>query len=521
MSMPSITADSIYLYDALCSSRHDRAVIAALLASLLVHAAAFTLLPRMPTPPASAPSITVKLAPVPPKTLDEQQPPPKRTAQKPEKAEKPFVRRAVEAVAAPVPTPQPVRIDPRNVVAIAPRPEPILERTLAAQPPPVRLEPRPQTTLTPPAPRVERPELVVESAPRPEPTLRPEPDLKPEPRLEGRAEPRVNAVEPRIVPQIERRAQPVAVARDEPIISSRRPDVSTPPAVRPDAAATPRIDAPIAVARVERTPNVKMDSAADTPVPVRQRSSPEPTPMPSSSPSQALPQRLNEPAVPRAASRPPAPPAGEPPVAQPVRPPSAPQVVRSDIAATAPLPSQTPLVEPLPRRQLPVRAPDAPLPGAPPARPTASQTRAAEQTVIPSPSSVPTPEQPRSRTAPQVTAPDRVAALPSAPVRNKGNEERAIHQFAADIARQMGRQVSERDYPRIARERKWQGITQVMLQIAADGKLLEVKVASSSGYEVLDARAVELIKGLSLPAVPADIEHSFSVRIPVRFSLRD
>jgi protein TonB len=106
-------------------------------------------------------------------------------------------------------------------------------------------------------------------------------------------------------------------------------------------------------------------------------------------------------------------------------------------------------------------------------------------------------------------------------VRNKADEEKAIQRFAFDISRQIGRGVSDRDYPRVARERRWQGTTQLVLRIHADGKLEDVKVATSSGYDVLDARAVELVKRLRLPAVPAEIEHAFAVRIPVQFSLRE
>jgi protein TonB len=112
--------------------------------------------------------------------------------------------------------------------------------------------------------------------------------------------------------------------------------------------------------------------------------------------------------------------------------------------------------------------------------------------------------------------------MPSAPKRNKNEEEAAIRRFAAEIARQMGRGVSERDYPRLARDRRWEGTTHLMLQVHSGGKLDKVTVATSSGYDILDARAIELIKRLKLPTVPDEIQSStFVVRIPIKFALRE
>jgi TonB family C-terminal domain len=82
--------------------------------------------------------------------------------------------------------------------------------------------------------------------------------------------------------------------------------------------------------------------------------------------------------------------------------------------------------------------------------------------------------------------------------------------------------VSERDYPRLARDRRWQGTTQLVLRIRADGSLGEVIVATSSGYEILDERALEVVNQIKLPAVPLEIQsRAFAVRIPVRFDLKE
>ena len=85
----------------------------------------------------------------------------------------------------------------------------------------------------------------------------------------------------------------------------------------------------------------------------------------------------------------------------------------------------------------------------------------------------------------------------------------------------MWKHVSERDYPRLTRDRGREGTTQLLVRISGDGQLSEITVASSSGFGILDTRAVELVKRVKLPAVPAEIEaQPFSVRIPVKFALR-
>jgi TonB family protein len=82
--------------------------------------------------------------------------------------------------------------------------------------------------------------------------------------------------------------------------------------------------------------------------------------------------------------------------------------------------------------------------------------------------------------------------------------------------------VSKRDYPRIAQDRRWEGTTQLVVRFHAGGRLSEVTVALSSGYDVLDQRAVELMNQITLPAVPTEIQsRAFAVRIPVNFTLKE
>jgi len=175
--------------------------------------------------------------------------------------------------------------------------------------------------------------------------------------------------------------------------------------------------------------------------------------------------------------------------------------------------------------------PDAPPPvQIPRAQPRQELSRDDIQAAVPLPQAVPQQSVER-RAAAQVAAPAehppeirrpvvQARAEPPVPKRNKAEEDAAIQRFAKLVSKQFD--VSERDYPRLARDRRWQGTTELLLNFQADGKLGEVRVATSSGYEILDRRALELLNRMKLPALPPEIQaRAFAVRVPVRFALRD
>jgi len=93
---------------------------------------------------------------------------------------------------------------------------------------------------------------------------------------------------------------------------------------------------------------------------------------------------------------------------------------------------------------------------------------------------------------------------------------------ADEISRVLGKSVSERDYPRLARQQNWQGTTEVRLQIGSDGKVKDVVVGRTSGYDLLDQRAIQLVKQLRLPKIPSAFrQREFTVTVPITFALRN
>lgn len=63
-------------------------------------------------------------------------------------------------------------------------------------------------------------------------------------------------------------------------------------------------------------------------------------------------------------------------------------------------------------------------------------------------------------------------------------------------------------YPQIARRMSWEGKATIFFVICEDGKIKNIEVVKSSGFEVLDKNAIETIKRTSPfppPVVSAEI----------------
>ena len=73
-------------------------------------------------------------------------------------------------------------------------------------------------------------------------------------------------------------------------------------------------------------------------------------------------------------------------------------------------------------------------------------------------------------------------------------------------------------YPRIAVMRKWQGTAVVEMKLSADGDVIQIVVAETSGYEVLDDAALKMVRSsLPLPKPPQGVR---TITVPVVFRLQ-
>lgn len=76
-------------------------------------------------------------------------------------------------------------------------------------------------------------------------------------------------------------------------------------------------------------------------------------------------------------------------------------------------------------------------------------------------------------------------------------------------------------YPKIAQMRGWQGETIIELELDGTGKIKSKRITQSSGYEVLDKQALEMVeRALPFPTPPEALRNSnFTITVPVPFKL--
>lgn len=117
---------------------------------------------------------------------------------------------------------------------------------------------------------------------------------------------------------------------------------------------------------------------------------------------------------------------------------------------------------------------------------------------------------------PPVEAP-RPAAVAS-PARPPVPDAAVLAAYGRELA---GAVATRQRYPRLAQMRQWQGTAVLQLELAAAGGLLAVRVLSSSGHEILDRQAVDMVReAIPLPPLPDALAgRPLTVDVPVVFRL--
>jgi len=106
----------------------------------------------------------------------------------------------------------------------------------------------------------------------------------------------------------------------------------------------------------------------------------------------------------------------------------------------------------------------------------------------------------------------------SRPVTGTGAASTAPLQVADFRAASLGNRPA--DYPRLARQRGWEGKVVLKVRVSASGKATDILVETSSGHELLDEAAVEAVRGWRFsPARRGDNPLETWVRVPVDFRL--
>lgn len=136
----------------------------------------------------------------------------------------------------------------------------------------------------------------------------------------------------------------------------------------------------------------------------------------------------------------------------------------------------------------------------------------------------PTPPTEVIAVAPKAEGPPPVVTVP-APV--KVEPVPTVSQSDIDDARSRygnalwGAISKHKKYPKVAAMRGWQGEAVVELELDGNGKLKAKKITQSSGHEVLDKQALEMVeKALPLPMPPEALRGTnFTITVPVPFKL--
>lgn len=78
-------------------------------------------------------------------------------------------------------------------------------------------------------------------------------------------------------------------------------------------------------------------------------------------------------------------------------------------------------------------------------------------------------------------------------------------------------------YPPLARERGWAGVSEVQVEVSREGLPRQTLLARSSGHELLDREALDLMARAAAATVPPESlrGRAFTVRLPVVFELEE
>lgn len=95
-----------------------------------------------------------------------------------------------------------------------------------------------------------------------------------------------------------------------------------------------------------------------------------------------------------------------------------------------------------------------------------------------------------------------------------------VGEYRLSLAREARRFKS---YPVIARERSWAGVVVLTIQVSAGTAVPAVSINQSSGHQVLDAQAVEMMESASrLASMPERLRgKEFAMNLPIHYRLDD
>jgi len=148
--------------------------------------------------------------------------------------------------------------------------------------------------------------------------------------------------------------------------------------------------------------------------------------------------------------------------------------------------------------------------------------RARSEFKLPQPPRIETSVAPQPQTVPAETPP--VVPLPATPapvvVSKAAPDSSLLDNYGKILSSLIARYQR---YPHIAQLRGWQGTTQVQIFVSTAGRMVNAVILRSSGFEVLDNQALEMVQqAVPLPQPPEALRgREFTVMVPIVFKLND
>jgi len=127
----------------------------------------------------------------------------------------------------------------------------------------------------------------------------------------------------------------------------------------------------------------------------------------------------------------------------------------------------------------------------------------------------------QERSAASASAPPDAAAAPAPRYAAADDTAGAGHELARQWQqRLLGHLERFKRYPRQARRLRQEGVAQVRLSVAGDGRVLAARIETSSGHPLLDAEAQAVAERASpVPAPPPQLGDPAQVIVPMEFYL--
>jgi protein TonB len=145
-----------------------------------------------------------------------------------------------------------------------------------------------------------------------------------------------------------------------------------------------------------------------------------------------------------------------------------------------------------------------PAPPPPPATPNEKKDASAKEKPTPPPQDIIKPADLTQEVITGTTSPEKIKSAKS------------------DYSNLLANAISKyKQYPKLAQVRGWQGIVIVEIEMSPSGAVLSMIIKKSSGYEILDAEAMQMIqRAMPLPQPPESLKSkNFTVLVPVSFQL--